>query len=120
MTGIGHWVRRLLGAETPPAAPSGAPWSQEDRENWKRFMDSATGRRLIARGYARHYQNLIAAGKDFIHPGNMVHAGRGWGECLQWLQTLCVSCDEQQENDINASQGEAQVDEWDYTSRNSP
>lgn len=122
-----RWVKKLVQSLLPgvflsPPAPLSAPeWTALDRDRWKNFLASSTGKALMLRARARHYQNLISASTDFINPGNMAHAGRGWGECLQWLESLSLAGGATPAKNDGGQLGDAVPDEMaEFIARHSP
>lgn len=93
-----RWLSRLVAWLRPeavlsplPAPPPSAPWQRIDRETWTRILQSDTGRRLLARARAVHYQMLRSASADHFHAAQAVHAARGFEEAITWLESLAIS-----------------------------
>lgn len=112
---LDRWRRKAWSAEQgEKAGPcsllpafSPAPWTAMDMQSWKAVLASEVGKRFIARARAVHFALLNEASKDHFHAAQNVHAARGWGEALQWLQSLSCSCDAQQEKPDSGAPGEA-------------
>lgn len=107
------WKGRPAATLAPlPAVPLTDRWSKLDRENWRRILQSDTGRRMLARARAVHYQTLRAASADHFHAAQSVHAARGFEEAITWLESLSISSasDAQDANAIGG-QGDSPTNE---------
>lgn len=128
MIGLFHRLLGVLGFKRPvdclpPAAdfapPLAAPWTQDDRLNWARIIQSPAGAALLRRGYAHHYQMLHDASLD-ADPRNRVKVAHGFHECLIWMVSLSSVENESRQTNIDAA-GEPVSDEMrDYLARVSP
>lgn len=92
-------MRRLLrafqrwfapGATLPslPAAPTAPDWNADDRAFWSQFLASKTGQTLLRRGRAIQCETQRTACADVFHTQHSAGAAKGFGECLDWLETL--------------------------------
>jgi hypothetical protein len=93
-----------------PAVPRCPPWTKIEQDAWLRVLQSDIGKKFLARAGAVHYGMLNAAGEDHFHAAQSIHAARGFGECIKWLQSLSSVADAQATTDT-ASTGESKSGE---------
>jgi len=75
-----------------PFCPGAAPdWLPEHRAQWHQFWHSPTGRVLLARGRAIHFETAARACADVFHTAHSAGAAQGFGEALAWLDSLSRS-----------------------------
>ncbi len=105
-----------------PAVPIVPDWTALDRDRWKAVLNSETGRKFVSRARAVHFKMLNDSGEDHFHAAQSVHAARGFGEAIVWLQSLSASCSAQQEKQTDSGGlGEVQpVERDDHLVRMSP
>lgn len=82
-----------------PAAPAAAPdWGPEQMVSLNGFLSSATGRTLLLRGRAIQFRNATEACKDVFHTAHSAGAAKGFGECLDWIESLSRACRVEQDS----------------------
>lgn len=92
LTGVLHALAGRKIQPAPQPIPIAPDWTAVERDQWKSVLNSPTGKKMIARAKAVQYKLLDDASKDHFHAAQNVHAARGFGEAIIWLQTLSVSC----------------------------
>lgn len=70
------------------AAPSAPDWLPENQAHWNHFIQSPTGRVLLTRGRAIEFHNATNACKDVFHTSHSAGVAHGFGEALNWLESL--------------------------------
>lgn len=77
----------------PVAAPPLSHWTSEDRDQFKSFLLSTSGKRFVARLRAFESLNALSAVKS---PLNIAHNGGkacGYSECVEHLISLSIASD---------------------------
>lgn len=62
------------------------------------FLGSPAGRVLMARGRAIQFHNAAQACADVFHTQHSAGAAKGFGECLDWIESLSRACRVEQES----------------------
>ena len=62
------------------------------------FLASPAGLTLMARGRAIQFHNATQACKDVFHTQHSAGAAKGFGECLDWIESLSRACRVEQES----------------------
>lgn len=97
------------------APPTQAPdWGPESMVALRAFLGSPTGLVLMARGRSIQFRNATAACADVFHTSHSAGAAKGFGECLDWLESLSRSCsvtqasssEDMEQNDTQPLDGE--------------
>jgi hypothetical protein len=55
------------------------------------FLATPAGKVAILRGRAIHHELLVKASEDLFHTSHSSGAAKGFGDCLEWLQSLSRS-----------------------------
>lgn len=115
------WFRKKTEAALPPA-PAAPEWTPTDQNNWKRFLESSTGNKLIARARAIEYDRAVAACADKVSQGHTAPRAAGFSDAIVWLLSLSRVSRATEATDSRAN-GESQTTEPgldDFLARLSP
>lgn len=84
--------RKPAAPHIPSVAPEYAPdWLEQDRLAWCNFLQSDHGKTMIARARAVEWSLLRKASEDVFHTSHTAGVAKGYGDCLNWLESLSRS-----------------------------
>jgi hypothetical protein len=98
-------------------------WTIEDRDNWKRFLGSPTGRKLFQRLSAFEAANCIDACRQRTNTHYAAASAGGYSDAVRHIISLSWAADDQAAKTDSGAPGEAPTAEResdDYLVRNSP
>lgn len=68
--------------------PKPAPWTADDVTEFRRFLGTVTGQRLLARARCLEYRNALAGCNDSITTSHSAGRGAGFSDAINWLESL--------------------------------
>ena len=77
--------REVLPCPVPASAPD---WRPEHQTAWRTFLASPAGTTLRLRGRAIQFHTATQACQDVFHTSHSAGSAKGFGECLDWLDSL--------------------------------
>lgn len=102
---FGIHIGKLPKAEPLASVPAVAPdWVEQSRLVWSNFLQSDHGKTLIARGRAVEWNLLRKASEDVFHTSHTAGIAKGYGDCLNWLESLSRSSRAQDDSSSESEQ----------------
>jgi len=97
------WVGNSTKPDKPKPAPEVAtPWNERDRDQFKAFVGSSTGRRWVARLQAMESATAVAACQDKIHTADSAARAGGYSEALRHMLSLANAAERVEEHPEDA------------------
>jgi hypothetical protein len=100
---------RFVGFEFPEDKPrlvpfpgGATPWNERDRDQFKAFVGSSTGRRWVARLQAMESATAVAACQDKIHTADSAARAGGYSEALRHMLSLANAAERVEERPEDA------------------
>lgn len=105
---LGKRRQRSMGFPLP-ACPSAPEWTAEHMMAMKFVLSQPMGQTMIARGRAIQFNLQTTACADVFHTQHSAGMAKGWGDCLNWLESLSRASREPEATTDKDESGEASI-----------